>query len=235
MHRWSRYGLPFLAFMTLTLSACQVMDPVIRRTSTPVPDRPPQPRVYTTPVNLFDDFSDPASGWEIGEYSVGSVGYREGEYFVRVEDEDVFTRGQRFEWYGDVTIEVTARQASGPESNDTGYGVMCRVNYDPDIGELEGYAFLAAGDGYYAIARYVGGDSQLLVGWEKSDTVRQGSGSNDLEAICASERLIFYVNGVRLAETRDESFSSGDVALIGTTYDSGAAEFRFDNFSLSSP
>ena len=119
MHRWSRYGMPLLAFALGTLSACQVMDPVIRRTSTPVPDWTSQPREYTTPVSLFDDFSDPTSGWEIGEYSVGGVGYAEGEYFVRVEDEDVFTWGQRFEWFGDVTIEVTARQAGGPESNDT--------------------------------------------------------------------------------------------------------------------
>lgn len=235
MHRCCRFGMPFLVFVLLTASACQVMDPVIRRTSTPISDRTPQPRVYATQANLFDDFSDPASGWEIGEYSVGSVGYMEGEYFVRVEDEDVIAWGQRFEWFGDATVEVTARQASGPESDDTGYGVMCRVNYDPDVDKLEGYAFLVSGDGYYAVVRFIGGDGQLLVGWEKSDTVRQGSGSNELEVICNAERLIFNVNGVRLAETRDESFSSGDVALIGATYDPGSAEFRFDNFSLTSP
>ncbi len=235
MRRWNRVGIALLAFVLFPASACQIMDPVIRRTTTPVPEWVSSPREYTTPVSLFDDFSDPTSGWEIGDYSVGSVGYAEGEYFVRVEDKDVFTWGQQFEYFGDVTIEVTARQASGPENNNTGYGVMCRVNYDAEVGELEGYAFLVSADGYYVITRYVSGNSSNLDGWNVSNAVRQGSGSNQLQVICEGERLLFYLNGVRVAETWDDSFSSGDVALIGTTYESGAAEFRFDNFSLSTP
>lgn len=234
MRMWIRVGIVFSLYAVFS-SACQVMDPVIRRTSTPIPDWQPAPRVYTTAVKLFDDFSDPTSGWEIGEYSVGSVGYDAGEYFVRCNDEEVFTWGQRFEWFGDVSIEVTARQASGPESSDTGYGVMCRVNFDPDVGQLEGYAFLVAGDGWYAITRYVSGDSEHLVEWTESAAVRQGNGSNELRVICAGDQLTFYVNSVRVAEAWDGSFSSGDVALFGTTYDPGEAEFRFDNFSLTSP
>lgn len=234
MRIWIRVGLVF-SFFAVILCACQVMDPVIRRTSTPIPDEVPAPRVYRTTAKLFDDFNDPSSGWEIGEYSMGSVGYDAGEYFVRCDDEEVFTWGQRFEWFDDVSIEVTARQTSGPESNDTGYGVMCRVNYDPDVGRLNGYVFLVAGDGYYAISRYVDGDSEHLVGWTESDTIRQGSGTNELRVICDGDQLTFYVNGVWMAEAWDGSFSSGDVALYGTTFDPGAAEFRFDNFSLTSP
>jgi hypothetical protein len=186
-------------------------------------------------VKLFDDFSDPASGWEIGEYSIGGVGYDTGEYFIRCDNNDGYIWGQRFEWFGDVTIELTTRQASGPDNDNTGYGVMCRVNYDPDVGGLNGYAFLVAGDGFYKVARYVEGDSYDLVEWTESVSVRQGSGSNNLRVICSGDQLTFYVNGVLLAETWDETFPSGDVALFGTTYEPGVAEFRFDNFSLTSP
>jgi hypothetical protein len=211
------------------------MDPVIRRTDTPVPDHMPAPRVNTTAVNLFDDFSDPASGWEIGEYGIGSVGYDMGEYFIRAVDDNGYIWGQLFERFGDVSIDVTARQASGTDNNDTGYGVMCRVNYDSEVGDLGGYAFLVAGDGYYAIIRFVDGDDEFLVGWEKSETVRQGNATNELQVICAGDRLTFYVNGVRIAETWDDSFSSGDVAFFVQIYEPGTAEFRFDNFSLTSP
>ncbi len=230
-----RVGIPLVIFVLFVVSACQIMDPVVRRTATPVPDYEPAPRVYTTAVKLFDDFSDPASGWEIGEYDIGSVGYDMGEYFIRAEEDNGYIWGQRFEWYGDVSIEVTARQASGPDNNDTGYGVMCRVNYDPEVGDLEGYTFLVAGDGYYAITRYSAGNGEHLVGWTKSETVRQGNATNELQAICAGDQLTFYVNGVRIADTRDDTFSSGDVAFFGATYEPGAAEFRFDNFSLTSP
>ena len=229
-----RVGVLLVIFAAL-ISACQIMDPVIRRTATPVPDYVPAPRVNTTAVKWFDDFSDPASGWEIGEYSVGSVGYDMGEYFIRAEEDNGYTWGQRFEWYGDVSIEVIARQASGTDNNDTGYGVMCRVNYDPDVDNLEGYAFLVAGDGYYAITRYADGYNEFLVGWDESETVRQGNATNELEVICAGDQLTFYVNGVWIAETRDDTFSSGDVAFFGAIYEPGAAEFRFDNFSLTSP
>jgi len=113
--------------------------------------------------------------------------------------------------------------------------VMCRVNYDPDVDNLEGYAFLVAGDGYYAITRYADGYNEFLVGWDESETVRQGNATNELEVICAGDQLTFYVNGVWIAETRDDTFSSGDVAFFGAIYEPGAAEFRFDNFSLTSP
>ena len=235
MRSRARVGLPLFSIVLFAATACQIMDPVVRRTSTPIPDWESQPREYTTTVRLFDDFSDPESGWEIGEYGVGSVGYDTGEYFVRCDDEGIFTWGKRFEWFGDVNIEVTARQASGPESNNTGYGVMCRVNYVSDVGGLDGYAFLVSGDGLYSIIRYASGDSTHLVEWTESATVRRGSGLNDLQVICSGDLLTFYVNGVWVAETWDDTFPSGDVALFGTTFDPGVAEFRFDNFSLTSP
>jgi hypothetical protein len=216
-------------------SACQAMDPVIRRTDTPIPDWQPSARVNITAVKLFEDFSDPASGWEIGEYGSSSVGYESGEYFIRCDEETSYTWGQWFQWFGDVTIEVTARQASGPENNNTGYGVMCRVQYDPDAGGLNGYAFLLSGDGWYSIASFIDGESYNLVEWTESGAIRQGSGSNSVRVICSGDHLTFHVNGVLIAETWDDTFSSGDVALYGRTFEPGATEFRFDNFSLTSP
>ena len=231
-HRWVRISLRLL--ILYSLSACG-LSPVIQRTPTPTQEWVPPPDELVSPASFFDDFGDPVSGWEIGEYPIGSVGYSMGEYFVRCEQEDQIMWGQRQEWYGDVTIQVTGRQSIGPDNNNTGYGVLCRVNYDPDDDLIGGYAFRIAGDGYYAITSFIEGDSVHLVEWTFSEIVRQGNAENQLQVICAGDHLSFYVNGVFIAETWDDFFSSGDVGLIGVNYEAGVAEFLFDHFSLSSP
>jgi hypothetical protein len=184
---------------------------------------------------FVDDFSDSTSGWEEGDYPSGTVGYRDGEYFVQALENSALMWGQAFVDLADVEVEVIARQISGPANDNTGYGVMCRLKANEDGEIINGYSLLISGDGYYAITKWSNGESSELVDWATSDEINTGTGVNTLRVRCEGERLTLYVNGNMVAEALDSSFTQGDLALAGVSFEDGEAEFRFDDLTARSP
>jgi hypothetical protein len=186
------------------------------------------------PQVLFqDDFSNPKSGWEVGEYDTGKVGYGEGYYYV------VSFGGGNTMWgvanrsFTDVAIEVDATQVSGPANNNTDYGVICRTA-DPESGV--GYYLLISGDGYYAIAKGTDNGYKWLVDFTESNAIRKGNNAtNHIRAVCSGSKLSLTVNGTLLAEAEDSEFTSGDIALTATSYESSTAEVHFDNLVVTAP
>lgn len=176
------------------------------------------------PVLFQDDFSDPGSGWEVGDYPGGSVGYRDGSYVVTSTGGKMMW-GLAYQSFRDVVIEVDATQAyAGPE-NDNAYGVMCRVQPNDD-----GYLLRVSGDGYYSIAIENNEEIEALVDWTRSDVIRQGDATNHLRAVCDGSDLVLFVNGELLGEASDSTFSEGDIALTASSYEEGeSTEVHFDN------
>jgi serine/threonine protein kinase len=187
----------------------------------------PEPELYAL---LVDDFSDPNSGWEIGDFDNGSVGYKDGAYFVISLTENMNMWGAAFRDFTDVVIEVDTNQIYGPANNNNDYGVMCRVQSEGD-----GYSFNISGDGFYSIQRAVDDDFLDLVEWTFSDVIRQGNAVNHMKVICDGSKLVLFVNDSRLAEASDTHFSSGDIAFSATTYELEETEVHFDNVVVSSP
>ncbi len=128
----------------------------------------------------------------------------------------------------DVAVSATVRQTQG-EPN-AAYGLMCRAD---DAGN--GYSFVISSAGYFALLRADPDvDNPLqLAEWRQHPALRVGSAANDLQIICAGERLAFYANGKLLAEVRDSAYSSGEIGLtlgaVGAT-----AWARFDTIVVQS-
>ncbi|MFN3763641.1 MAG: hypothetical protein ACK4WK_10650 [Anaerolineae bacterium] len=183
-------------------------------------------------VLFRDDFSDPKSGWEVGEYDAGKVGYGDGYYYV------ISYGGSKTMWgvanrsFTDVVIEVDATQVSAPTNNNTDYGVICRMA-DPESGV--GYYLLISGDGYYAIAKGTDAGFEWLVDFTKSSAIRQGNTSNHIRAVCNGSKLSLTVNGTLLAEAKDSEFTGGYIALTATSYEDTPTEVRFDNLVVTAP
>jgi hypothetical protein len=175
-------------------------------------------------VLFQDDFSDPDSGWEAEDYDTGSVGYKDGAYFV------ISLGGERTMWgvantsFSDVIIEVDATQVSAGPADNNDYGVICR-----EQGDGNGYYLLVSGDGGYAILKAQEGAFEPLVDWAASDTIRQGNATNQIQAVCEGSTLTLFVNGKRLATTEDSAFVKGDIALTATSYEEASTEIHFDN------
>jgi len=177
-----------------------------------------------------DDFSDPDSGWEVGDYDGGSVGYKGGAYFVTSLGGGDTMWGVANRSFGDVVIEVDATQVLAGSDSDNDYGVVCR-----DQGDGQGYYLLISGDGYYSIMKAAGGDFETLVDWTEAEVIRKGNATNQIRAVCDGSTLELFVNGERLATAEDSAYAEGDIALTATSYEDELTEVHFDNLVVSKP
>lgn len=179
---------------------------------------------------FVDDFEDSNSGWEIGDYDSGSIGYQNGSYFVEAtEDANLMwgLAGQNFE---NVEITVESTQVLAPGNDNNGYGVMCRVQPDND-----GYIFRISGDGYAGIHYFLEGEPGDLVDWAETPHINTGNSRNTIRVICNGPRLALLVNGNLVAETTDTKFTSGDIALAATTYETEPTKILYDNIRVVLP
>ena len=99
-------------------------------------------------VFLFEDFGDPASGWDIESDSESAVGYLENEYFIDVFVPDLWIWSLVGSDYDDIVVEVDTRVDS--PTSDNSWGVFCRYS-DPN----NQYGF-EIGNGYWRGEPYSG-------------------------------------------------------------------------------
>jgi hypothetical protein len=188
-----------------------------------------------TPADVIfqDDFGDTGSGWEVGEYDSGSVGYRDGAYFVTASATDIGMWGIANRSFDNLIIEVDAIQVSAGPASDNAYGVVCR-----EQGDGSGYYLRISGDGYYSIARAnvgAGGEFIPLVDWAESNAIKKGNATNRIRAVCNGSTLELSINGEQVATAEDSTFTTGDIAFTATTYESEATEIHFDNLVVRTP
>ena len=175
-----------------------------------------------------EDFSSPKTGWNVGEYDGGAVGYTDdGTYFVISNGNSTMEWGAAGQDFSDATIAVDATQISASDNNNNGYGVMCRVQDDG-----YGYLLRISGDGYASIY-LVTEEFTALSEWTQVDAVIQGDSTNHLEATCDGSTLSLVVNGVSVATAEDDTYASGDIALSATSYEATASEIHFDDLSVT--
>lgn len=206
---------------TLTSTPTATPTPTPTATSTPTPTPTPAPG----DVLLREDFSDPASGWKVGDYEEGGLGYEDGYYFVTSVQEDQMMWGTlKRRDFPNVVIEVEATQVEAPSNQNNAYGVMCRVQPNDD-----GYLLRVSGDGYYAITFIDDGEFNYLVDWATSPHVNQGNATNQLRAVCDGPRLALYVNEMLVAEVEDTTFTDGEIGLTATSYEEEMTEVHFDD------
>lgn len=223
-----RRGLLALALLLLTSLACETLvGPVI--------DGPAQPEILGeggggSGVLLQDDFSDPSTGWEIGSYDTGSVGYEAGKYRVDSLGNGDTMWGIASRDFEDVVIEVSAEQVAAPPNDNNDYGVMCRVQ-----GNSDGYFLLISGDGFYTILKRSNETFIPLIDWTATDVIRQGNAVNEIRATCSGNDFTLEVNGQLLGTTSDSEFSHGDLALTATSYEAEPTQVDFDNLVVTRP
>jgi hypothetical protein len=184
-------------------------------------------------TTLFqDDFSKPANGWIVAKTDYAEFSYAEGEYRVLLNKPDFNTYSiLPKQKYDHVSVEVDARLASGPANGV--FGLLCRGEADEQTAS-KAYIFAIRADGVYAILKRTSPTfwDAIAMG-SKSKAIKPGNATNRLRADCAGGKLSFYVNGEKLLEKTDASFSGGLVGLAVTTQPkSDPMDVRFDNFVI---
>ena len=177
-----------------------------------------------------DDFSDPNSGWDVRETDNGASGYRDGRYFIRVDQPKYqlwSTTGQDFT--GDVLVAVTAGPSAGPQENEM--GVICRYQ------DRDNFVYGSIGsDGFYAIIEELNGTTTILTGdgkFQQSDLIPIDSETYLVQLACMGDQYTLFVNGEEIDSATSGAFTGGDVGLLAGTFDEGGVEILFDDFSVS--
>lgn len=130
----------------------------------------------------------------------------------------------------DLTIDVDARQAGGPDDNL--FGVICRYRDSENF-----YRFVIGGNGYAGITKRSNGDVTVLSGplLTRSDAVDRGQALNHIRATCQGDQLTLYLNDQLVAQATDSEFPSGDVGLLASASKHPGVEIHFSGFSVISP
>ena len=186
--------------------------------------------------HYFDDFSNPASGWKIGNRPNLMFGYLDGEYQIVIKNIES-------SWFvtPDLVLPVNYRidvDARGYElaAGQGSYGLVFGTKFGTNGVAYETYQFLVAPDQTFALVkRAMDGTESKLINWTYSDAIN-ASASNHLRVDRVGTLIRLYVNTVQVATVDDASFTGigRDAGLIAYSYDIAAVDTRFDNFSAVS-
>ncbi len=128
--------------------------------------------------------------------------------------------------YADFYLEVDTEHVSGPLDNV--FGVVFRMEDSENF-----YLFAISSDGMFSLGKYVDDKWSSLVEWESTDAIETGSGGeNRLGLLAAGNEMALYVNNEELTRVQDDSFATGQIALLVGTNDEAGVEVAFDNLWL---
>jgi hypothetical protein len=176
-------------------------------------------------VLLRETFDRPAaSDFAPGEDDLARYSFEEGGYTVAVKARDTvvwtLARGR----YDDVAVSVDTLAL--PDYGLSAAGVVFHYQDEQNF-----YLFQVSGDGYYMLELLVEDEFTTLIDWTQSDAIE--SGANHLRVEARGDRIGLYVNGRRLEETRDGTFTRGAVGVATSSFDEPSAAIRFDNLVIA--
>ena len=208
----------FLFSFIFLLSACAAA------TSTPAP-------IQAAPsgtVLFQDEFDAPTTSWDRFANDGGIMDYFEGGFRILVQQPSLNFWSTPQKNYGDVRVEADVIKRAGPDENRM--GILCRYqggNY---------YFFIISNDGYYAIGKFVKGQTSLLGQYEmQASPIVQPNMINRLRADCIGSALTFFVNTTQVATVQDGELKSGDVGVLAGSFSQPGVDVSFDHFVVTQP
>lgn len=175
-----------------------------------------------------EEFEDNSSGWDRMANDNGIMDYDGGGYrfLVQRSGYNLWSRPERN--FADVRVEVDVFRLNGPDENRM--GLMCRYRNG------DYYFFIISNDGFYAVGKYIGGQTLLLGQTEmQSSEFIERQAVNHLRADCIGDTLTFYINYNQVASVQDADFPNGDVGLLAGAFSEAGVDILFDHFVVLQP
>lgn len=192
---------------------------------TPTPATLPPP---SGSILFQDEFDVSTTGWDRFANEGGIMDYFEGGYRILVQRPGLNFWSTPEKDYGDVRIEVDTLKLAGPDENRM--GIMCRYqngNY---------YFFIISNDGYYAIGKFIDGQTTLLGQTEmQPNGLIQPNMINHLRADCIGSTLSFFINNTQITSVQDADLASGDIGVLAGSFSQPGVDVSFDHFVAMQP
>jgi hypothetical protein len=179
--------------------------------------------------NFFDDFSDPGSGWFVGEEEYAQYEYFDGEYRILTKDDQyIVFSGAPTCARKNYMVEVDARWVGTPGES---YGILFGI-----IGDYEQYYIFDVNTDYqdYGLWYFDGNDFHTIVPITSSNEINKGTESNHLKITRNGSQITLEVNDTVLGTWTDNRITGATYTGILSTPYSGypTSDARFDNYSL---
>lgn len=175
-----------------------------------------------------DEFENNATGWDRVLNENGIMDYDQGSYRILVQQPTMNFWSTPEKNFRDVRVEADVIRLNGPDENRA--GLICRYQNG------DYYFFIISNDGFYAIGKFIGGNTILLgqTEMQSSDFILTNS-TNHLRADCIGNTLTFFVNFNQVASAQDADFPSGDVGLLAGSFSEPGVDVSFDHFVVMQP
>ena len=175
-----------------------------------------------------DEFENNSSGWDRVLNENGIMDYDQGSYRILVQQPTMNFWSTPEKNFRDVRVEADVIRLNGPDENRA--GLICRYQHG------DYYFFIISNDGFYAIGKFIGGNTLLLGQSEmQSSEYILTNSINHLRADCIGNTLTFFVNFNQVASVQDADFPSGDVGLLAGSFSEPGVDVSFDHFVVMQP
>jgi hypothetical protein len=197
-------------------------------TLTPVQSVPAAPPPRPGDILFQDDFENNSTGWDRVSNDIGIMDYDQGVYRFLVQQPAMNFWSTPEKNFHDVRVEADVIRLNGPDENRT--GLICRYQNG------DYYFFIISNDGFYAIGKFIGGNTILLGQSEmRSSEFIISNSINHLRADCIGNTLTFFVNFNEIASAQDSDFPSGDIGLLAGSFSESGVDVSFDHFVVMQP
>lgn len=203
------------------------------------------PREAQATILFSDDFSNPNSGWRVGEWDEGRAAYQDGGYRFEVGPDTNMSSLIAPSLPSDISLEVDVSVTSPSNSKSAGYfGVICR--FQDNNGNRSGHEFTLGGDrgGFFppaltSIGTLVGPHGINSEAGEYEDVFLFPSdwgNTYHVRADCIGDQLSLYVNGRLIQRARTSTRSKGtDIGLFAGRETMTRMQYVFDNLVVYQP
>lgn len=210
--------LSVLLLLVLILSSCL---PAKLTGASPVSGKPGD-------LLFQDKFESNVSGWDRLANDGGIMDYDGGGFRILIRQPNMNYWSTPQKNFGDVRVEADITRLNGPDENRA--GLICRYQ----SGDY--YFFIISNDGYYAIGKFIGGQTLLLgIGEMQFSESIQKDAMNHLRADCIGNTLTLYVNFTQIATAQDSDFVNGDIGVIAGAFTQPGVDVLFQNFVVMQP
>lgn len=181
------------------------------------------------------------STWEDNMTAVGNWSLATDEYLSATYDNEALmiqTLTKQQGWrlastdpLADVYIEGNFKVDTCKGSDN--FGIYFRI--PTDVGTRQGYIFSITCDGKYALRNWDGlsgtsGKTTWLQAATDSSLIKAGEGqTNRLGIMAVGSRLIMYINGEKVGEVSDSTYSSGNFGVYLKAETSGSLKLHVDD------
>ncbi|ABY34403.1 MAG TPA: zinc ribbon domain-containing protein [Chloroflexus aurantiacus] len=177
-------------------------------------------------VLFSDDFENPQAS-ELGESEDSSsrYAYEAGRYVIEVKEPELLVWALVNGSYRDVIIETSYSTVRGGPVGAAGI----IFNYQD---EDNFYLFSVSNDGYYALELLENNQWITLIDWTQHEAIDPEN--NRLRVELNGDEITLFVNDRQLEQTRDPTFTRGDIGLAVTSFDQSGITVSYEEITIRS-